>query len=136
MEGLIYKEFFSIKMKAVFSKENPLHSKKELSLEDWKSVSFILPPLNSGSFLREMIEEKFFNACGTPPRTAKEVIGGKLTYQLAAANLGVGIVPDIKENEETFTVLKDLPFDLEFKAVAAWHEERNNAAIKNFLAQI
>lgn len=111
-----------------------LAQKDYLRITDLKNVNFILPPAKNVPWLRQQFDEYFFEHCGSYPVVEQEALGLRAIRQLVSAGLGIGLTvkPGTIDKRENI-VYKDSDFELKRIVIAAWNENTQSRALKNFL---
>ena len=113
---------------------HPLAQKDYLRITDLKNVNFILPPAKHVPWLRQQFDKYFFERCGSYPIVEQEALGLRAIRQLVSAGLGIGLTvkPGTVDKRENI-VYKDSDFELKRIVIAAWNENTQSRALKNFL---
>lgn len=129
-----HRKLLELPMSFLIPAQHPLAYKKDLKIEDFKNINFILPPEKYVPWLRKQFEQFFMEKCGTPPIVEQEALGMHATYQLVAAGLGVGLLA--KPGSSTVhknIVFREVDFPLRRIIVAAWNAGNHSHTLKNFL---
>ncbi|MGN0878781.1 MAG: LysR family transcriptional regulator [Oligosphaeraceae bacterium] len=95
---------------------------------------FILPPDRDGNIFRLTFDQLFLDHCGRLPAVAQEATSYQASMQLAAANLGIALVPTLGDPpSQPDLAIRQLPFDFHREAVLAWNGHLQSAQRRHFL---
>jgi len=127
---VLYKEPFVV----VLPKEHRLANHSEISISELADDTFILPPNESESCLKD-ITLMLCSQAGFKPILNYEAIHTKTIINIVAANLGVAIVPaSISYNKNSyvnFLPIKDTNIQLETAAI--WRKGSISEELENFV---
>lgn len=135
MENLLYKKIVDIPLAFAIPANNPLAHKENLTIQDLKYSHFIFPPPEEAPRLRSHFERFFYQNCQSAPLIVHEAAGANGSLQLAAAGLGIALIPQMPMHRKLKNlILRHIPIGIERYTIAAWDENNSSQVLRNFIS--